>query len=88
MKDGTVKKQVMSITVRPFPAVEQENRQVILPLRVPEPEPQQCIDWSDEELVEIHEQLPRAHEQAQPPSNMPRKPDIRRYTPPAMRYCT
>jgi len=86
LKDGTVKKQVMSITVRLFPAVEQENRRVILPLRAPQP--QQYIDRSDEQLAEIHEQLPPAPEQTQLPPNVPKKPNIKKYVPPAMRHYT
>ena len=31
LKDGTVKKQAMSITIRPFPSDKQKNRQVALP---------------------------------------------------------
>jgi hypothetical protein len=41
LKDGTVKKQTMSITVRPFPPSEQSKSLAVLPFQVPEPQQQQ-----------------------------------------------
>jgi hypothetical protein len=40
LKDGTVKKQTMSITVRPFQHSEQSKSQAVLPFQVPETQPQ------------------------------------------------
>jgi hypothetical protein len=41
LKDGTVKKQTVSITVRPFPSGEQSKSRAILPFQVSETQPPQ-----------------------------------------------
>jgi len=93
LKDGTVKKQTMSITVRTFPSVEQKCRQVILPTQVLDTQRPQSASRTDESLTDVHHSTVN-HSQIASASPAPQLPVFvslpvphrKRYVPPGLRH--